>query len=248
MASRRGAVVVQGLGGDRCAELDQLAGDPFGDWSVLHLAQRPGPDAAMAERGPGRGPVLVLEFLGHVRTLTASTGPNRGKPLSDLRVNDIATNVEQFYMFMHDHRESAARALKEPGWPPARPAARKLWRRGETQRTTVNPERREVIDNTAFSQIMANLHLIGAPIEEGGFADEQPCASSCWWPGPGGVSARSACSIASRCCRWTGSPSPLTTMVTDSSPSSATSRRRSTERIERSPIRSALPVRPKAVR
>jgi Phage integrase family len=30
-----------------------------------------------------------------------------------------------------------------------------------------------VIDNTAFSQIMTNLHLIGAPIEEGGFADEQ---------------------------------------------------------------------------
>jgi hypothetical protein len=37
----------------------------------------------------------------------------------------------------------------------------------------VSPERREVIDNTAFSQIMTNLHLIGAPIEEGGFADEQ---------------------------------------------------------------------------
>jgi hypothetical protein len=114
-----------------------------------------------------------LEFLGHVRTLTASTGPNRGKPVSDLRVNDIATNVEQFYMFMHDHRESAARALGEPGRLRLGPQHAKLWRRGETRRTTVSPERREVIDNTAFSQIMANLHLIGAPIEEGGFADEQ---------------------------------------------------------------------------
>jgi integrase len=117
--------------------------------------------------------VLMLEFLGRVRTLTASTGPNRGKPLSNLRVNDIATNVEQFYMFMHDHRESAARALDEPGWLRLGPQHAKLWRRGETRRTTVSPERREVIDDTALSQIMANLHLIGAPVQEGGFGDEQ---------------------------------------------------------------------------
>jgi hypothetical protein len=37
----------------------------------------------------------------------------------------------------------------------------------------VSPGRREVIDDTALSQIMANLHLIGAPVEEGGFDDEQ---------------------------------------------------------------------------
>ena len=85
----------------------------------------------------------------------------------------LVTNVEQFSMFMHDHRESAARALEEPGWLRLGPRHAKLWRRGETRRRTVSPERREVIDNTAFSQIMANLHLIGAPIEEGGFADEQ---------------------------------------------------------------------------
>jgi hypothetical protein len=75
-----------------------------------------GPMPPWLSKDPAGVRVLVLEFLGHVRTLTASTGPNRGKPLSDLRVNDIATNVEQFYMFMHDHRESAARALEEPGW------------------------------------------------------------------------------------------------------------------------------------
>jgi hypothetical protein len=96
--------------------------------------------------------------------LKASTGPNRGKPLSDLRVNDIATNLEQFYLFMHDNRESAARALDEPGWLRLGPQHAKLWRRGETRRTTVSPERREVIDDTALSQIMANLHLIGAPL------------------------------------------------------------------------------------
>ena len=115
----------------------------------------------------------MLEFLGYVRTRTARTGPNKGKPLSDLRVNDIATNVEQFYLFMHDNRDSAARTLNEPGWLWLGPEHARLWRRGETRRTAVTPGRREVIDDTALSKIMANLHLIGAPINDGGFGDEQ---------------------------------------------------------------------------
>ncbi len=117
--------------------------------------------------------LLMLDFLGHVRTLTARTGPNPGKPLSALRVNDIATNVEQFYLFMHDNRDAAARALNEPGWLRLGPQHAKLWRRGETRRNAVRPERREVIDDTAFSQIMANLHLLGTSIADGGLGDEQ---------------------------------------------------------------------------
>ncbi len=132
-----------------------------------------GPTQPWLSDDPAGVRVLMLEFLGYVRTLTASTGPNPGKPLSDLRVNDITTNVEQFYLFMHDHRETAARALNEPGWLRLGPQHAKLWRRGETRRPAVRPERREVIDDTALSQIMANLHLLGAPVEEGGFADEQ---------------------------------------------------------------------------
>src|SRR5260370_1148930 len=48
-----------------------------------------------------------------------------------------------------------------------------LWRHGEKGRPKVQPERREVIDDTALSRIMANLHLLGAPAAEGGFDDEQ---------------------------------------------------------------------------
>jgi len=117
--------------------------------------------------------VLMLDFLGHLRGRTARCGPNPGKPLSALRVNDIATNVEQFYLFMHDNREAAARALDEPGWLRLGPQHATLWRRGETRRPAVRPERREVIDDTAFSQIVSNLHLLGAPAVEGGFGDEQ---------------------------------------------------------------------------
>jgi integrase len=117
--------------------------------------------------------VLMLEFLGHVRSLTARTGPNRGEPLSPLRVNDIATNVEQFYRFMHDNREAAAQALAEPGWRRLGPQHSTLWRRGETRRSPVRPQGREVIDDTALSQIMTNLHLLGEPVDAGGFGDEQ---------------------------------------------------------------------------
>lgn len=140
----------------------------FAEW----LTDR-GPTPPWLSDDPAGVRVLMLEFLGHVCTRKASTGPNRGKPLSDLRVNDIATNVEQFYLFMHDNRDSAARALNEPGWLRLGPEHAKLWRRGETRRTPVTPERREVIDDTAFSQIMANVHLLGTPIEDGGFGDEQ---------------------------------------------------------------------------
>ncbi|MBF6072863.1 tyrosine-type recombinase/integrase [Nocardia farcinica] len=140
----------------------------FSDW----LADRDPAPPWLSDEPPGVR-VLMLEFLGHVRTLPARTGPNKGKPLSDLRVNDIATNLEQFYLFMHDNRDSAAQALNEPGWLRLGPEHAKLWRRGETRRTPVTPGRREVIDDAALSQIMANLHLIGAPIQDGGFGDEQ---------------------------------------------------------------------------
>jgi len=140
----------------------------FADW----LGQR-GPVPPWLCDDPAEVRVLMLEFLGHVRGLTARSGPNLGKPLSDLRVNDIATNVEQFYLFMHDNREAAARALDEPGWLRLGLQHATLWRRGETRRSAVRPERREVIDDTAFSQIMANLHLLGASAAEGGFGDEQ---------------------------------------------------------------------------
>jgi integrase len=88
-------------------------------------------------------------------------------------VNDIVTDVEKFYAFMTDQRETGAQVLDEPGWLRLGPYHAILWRHGEKGRPKVQPERREVIDDTALSQIMTNLHLLGAPAAEGGFDDEQ---------------------------------------------------------------------------
>lgn len=140
----------------------------FADWLDRQESMPP-----WLREDPAGVRVLMLDFLGYVRGLTSRSGPNPGKPLSALRVNDIATNVEQFYLFMHDNREAAARALDEPGWLRLGPQHATLWRRGETRRPAVCPERREVIDDTSLSQIIANLHLLGAPADAGGFGDEQ---------------------------------------------------------------------------
>jgi integrase len=48
-----------------------------------------------------------------------------------------------------------------------------LWRKGDKGRRAVPGQRLEIIDNTALSEITANLHLLGAAAEDGGLADEQ---------------------------------------------------------------------------
>lgn len=141
-------------------------------WSTLRhrLVSTVALDAFLVEAGvdqpwlaedPAGVRVLMLDFLGHLRGLRARAGVNPGQPLSSLRITDVMTDAEQFYFFMHDHREEAARALNEPGWLRLGPEHTGFWRRGEKPRPPVRPQERSVIDDGAFSQIMANLHLLG---------------------------------------------------------------------------------------
>jgi integrase len=112
---------------------------------------------------------FMLDYLGHLRTRT----DRAGKPMSIRWVTTVITDIEQFYAFMHDNRAEAARALGDSGWRRLGPQHAVFWRRGEKGQPRVEPNRPEVIDETAMSQITANLHVLGALTADGGFADEQ---------------------------------------------------------------------------
>jgi integrase len=124
---------------------------------------------------PAEVRALMLDFLGHVRGLRVrQPGCTHGQPLSQSRVSALLNGVEQFYAFLHDHRETAATTLREPGWLRLGPQHAVFFRRGEKPRRSRHPSHeRDVIDADAFTQIMARIGLLGAPRTEGGLGDEQ---------------------------------------------------------------------------
>jgi integrase len=118
--------------------------------------------------------VLMLDYLGHLRGRRVERpGPTHGQLLSRSRVGTLLGAVEQFYAFMHDHRDTAAAVLAEPGWQRLGPHHAVFYRRGERPGRLRRPHHRDVIDADALTQIMAGLGLLGAPTAEGGLGDEQ---------------------------------------------------------------------------
>jgi integrase len=123
---------------------------------------------------PARVRALMLDYLGHLRSMrNQRPGSRCGQPLSDSRVAVLMTGIEQFYAFMHDHRDTAAVTLAEPGWLRLGPHHAMFFRRGEKPRKRRRGSERDVIDDDAFTQIMAGAGVLGAPAAEGGFGDEQ---------------------------------------------------------------------------
>jgi integrase len=116
----------------------------------------------------------MLDYLGHLRGMRVQRpGKRHGQPLPDSRVAALMTGIGQFYAFMHDHRDTAAAALAEPGWLRLEPQHAVFFRRGEKPRKRRRGHDRDVIDDDALTQIMAGAGLLGAPAAEGGLGDEQ---------------------------------------------------------------------------
>ena len=138
------------------------------------LAGRDVPGPWLADE-PDQVRALLLDFLGHVRGLRVQQpGPTHGQPLSQSRVSTLLGGVEQFYLFMHDHRETTATSLAEPGWLRLGVQHAVLFRRGDKpRRSRHHGQGRDVIDADAFTQIMAGAGLLGTPAAEGGLGDEQ---------------------------------------------------------------------------
>jgi integrase len=123
---------------------------------------------------PARVRALMLDYLGHVKALRVAAGPNRGRPLSPSCATNQLVAVEQFYAFMTDHCDTAAAALREPGWLRLGPAHTRFYRHGEKPRQRRGrPLAPMVIEDDAFSEIMAGIGQLGDPVTEGGLGEEQ---------------------------------------------------------------------------
>ena len=137
------------------------------------LAGRAVPGPWLADE-PAQVRALMLDYLSNLRGMRVQRpGKRHGQPLSDSRVAALMTGVEQFYTFMHDHRDTAAAALAEPGWLRLDPQHAVFFRRGEKPRKRRRGHDRDVIDDDALTQIMAGAGLLGAVPADGGLGDEQ---------------------------------------------------------------------------
>ena len=116
---------------------------------------------------------LMLDFLGHLRTRPLTRARGTGQRLSPASVGRLASDVEQFYLFMTDNKDAAAAALGEPGWLRLGPEHAGFYRRGELPGKPRPRLDGQVIDDDAMTRIMGGLDLLGAPVADGGFGDEQ---------------------------------------------------------------------------
>jgi hypothetical protein len=116
---------------------------------------------------------LMRDYLAHVSTKLAGRGKRAGEPISVSQRKILVICVEQFYAFMHDHAEEAAAVLAEPGWLRLGPQHAMLVRRGERPRRSSRGEPHQIISDATMTEIMGQAGLLGAPVADGGFGDEQ---------------------------------------------------------------------------
>ena len=141
------------------------------------LAGRAVPGPWLADE-PAQVRALMLDYLGHLRGMRVQRpGKRHGQPLSDSRVAALMTGIEQFYAFMHDHRDTAAAALAEPGWLRLDPQHAVFFRRGEKPRKRRRGHDGDVIDDDALTQIMAEPACSAPRPPRAGSVTSRPCAS-----------------------------------------------------------------------
>ncbi len=138
----------------------------------LFLTARGVEDPWLRER-PAEVRVLMLDFLGELKSRKVKRGPTKGRPLSGAQVANHMVGIEGFYRFMHDEQEQAAVALSDRRWLRLGPEHTRFWRYGEKPARHQPLDERQLLTDAAFAQIMAGLHVLGDPVTEGGLGDEQ---------------------------------------------------------------------------
>jgi len=123
--------------------------------------------------GPAEVRQLMLDFMGHVRASRASRGPTEGQRVSAAHAKTVLVHVEQFYLFMHDHKDAAAAATGEPGWRELGAGHAGFYRTRELPRPGRRDPGLDVIDDTAMATIMAGIGQLGENAGDGGLDDPQ---------------------------------------------------------------------------
>ena len=139
-------------------------------------------DAFLAGRGisqprldadPARVRQLAQDFLGHVRASRATRGPTKGQRVSPAHAKTVLVHVEQFYLFMQDHKDAAAAATGKPGWRELGAGHAGFYRTRELPRPARRDPGLDIIDDTAMTKIMAGIGQLGEPAGDGGLDDPQ---------------------------------------------------------------------------
>jgi hypothetical protein len=108
---------------------------------------------------------LLLDYVASLRRRTSDKAERAGSPISKLRLARLMTDIEQFYGYMCEHREEAARSLDEPGWLRLSGAHARFWHHGEKPREAPRVDEAKIIDDTASRTVMSNVELLAKPVD-----------------------------------------------------------------------------------
>ena len=108
-----------------------------------------------------------------MRASQASRGPTEGQRVSAAHAKTVLVHAEQFYLFMHDHKDAAAAATGEPGWRELGAGHAGFYRNRELPRPGRRDPGLDIIDDTALAKIMAGIGLLGEKAGDGGLDDPQ---------------------------------------------------------------------------
>jgi len=123
--------------------------------------------------GPAGVRQLMQDFLGHVRASQSSRGPTEGQRVSAAHAKTVLVHAEQFYLFMHEHKDAAAAATGEPGWAELGAGHAGFYRNRELPRPGRRDPSLDVIDDTGMAKIMAGIGQLGEKAADGGLDDPQ---------------------------------------------------------------------------
>jgi integrase len=116
---------------------------------------------------------LMLDYVSHLNAVRSKQSQRNDGKLSAKRIRTLMTDVEQFYMFMLDHRHDAAVTLADQRWNRLGAVHARFYRFGEKPRIPPRVDEAKIINDASMSRIMANVQLLGEPVTEGGVGDEQ---------------------------------------------------------------------------